>query len=228
MFSNSAEIEQAYQSYRSNDFSLILAQNMQDWQLSNGIFGFFIYPFIFVPLFLFGMYLARKRWFHEPVSYKSILKKIWLISLIIFVLFKIGPYAFGNPLWFSLAQDNIGGTASAVFYLTSITLLWQKSVFQKILGLLTPIGKMALTNYLLQSILSFWIFYGVGFGLYGEIRPVLQIGFVLILFCLQIIGSIIWLRYFQFGPVEWLWRTITYKKIQPLKRYSWQFVDKRT
>ncbi|GIO21655.1 DUF418 domain-containing protein [Oceanobacillus sp. J11TS1] len=216
-FSYSAEIEQAFQSYRSNDLSAILSQNYQDWQLSSGIISFFIYPFIFLPLFLFGMYLARKRWFHDPLSYKPILKKMWAITLVVFILFKIGPYAFGNPLWFSLAQDNIGGTASALFYLTSITLLWQKGFFQKILRLLTPIGKMALTNYLLQSIISFWVFYGVGLGLYGEIRPIMQIGIAFIIFCLQIIGSKIWLQYFRFGPVEWLWRSITYKKMQPIK-----------
>ncbi|MFD1414151.1 DUF418 domain-containing protein [Oceanobacillus jeddahense] len=216
--SYTAEINQAFQSYRSNDFSIILAQNFQDWQLSNGIFNFFLFPFIFLPLFLFGMYLARKRWFHEPLDHKGILKKVWVISLIVFILFKIGPYTFGNPLWFSLVQDNIGGTASAVFYLTSITLLWQKNMVRKVLSVLKPIGKMALSNYLLQSIISFWLFYGVGFGLYGEVRPVQQIALVIVIFCLQIIGSIIWLRYFQFGPVEWLWRSITYKKIQPMKR----------
>ncbi|WP_040981915.1 DUF418 domain-containing protein [Oceanobacillus jeddahense] len=216
--SYTAEINQAFQSYRSNDFSIILAQNFQDWQLSNGIFSFFLFPFIFLPLFLFGMYLAKKRWFHEPLDHKGILKKVWVISLIVFILFKIGPYTFGNPLWFSLVQDNIGGTASAVFYLTSITLLWEKNMARKVLSVLKPIGKMALSNYLLQSIISFWLFYGVGFGLYGEVRPVQQIALVVVIFCLQIIGSIIWLRYFQFGPVEWLWRSITYKKIQPMKR----------
>ncbi|WP_368483284.1 DUF418 domain-containing protein [Oceanobacillus sojae] len=215
---NTSEIEQAFQSYRSNDFSIIMAQNFQDWQLSNGFLGFIIYPFIILPLFLFGMYLARKRWFHDPLSYRSILKKIWVISLIVFILFKIGPYLFGNPLWFALVQDNIGGTASAVFYLTSITLLWQKSISRKVLRVLTPIGKMALSNYLLQSVISFWLFYGVGFGLYGEVRPFQQILIVLVIFCLQIIGSTIWLRYFQFGPVEWLWRCITYKKMQPFRR----------
>ncbi|GGP09614.1 DUF418 domain-containing protein [Oceanobacillus neutriphilus] len=215
---NTSEIEQAFQSYRSSDFSIIMAQNFQDWQLSNGILGFFIYPFIILPLFLFGMYLARKRWFHDPLSYSGILKKIWIISLIVFILFKIGPYLFGNPLWFALVQDNIGGTASAVFYLTSITLLWQKGISRKILRVLAPIGKMALSNYLLQSVISFWLFYGVGVGLYGEVRPFQQILIVLIIFCLQIIGSTIWLRYFQFGPVEWLWRCITYKKMQPFRR----------
>lgn len=215
---NTSEIEQAFQSYRSNDLSIILAQNFQDWQLSNGLLGFIIYPFIILPLFLFGMYLARKRWLHDPLSYRSILKKIWAFSLVVFILFKIGPYLFGNPLWFALVQDNIGGTASAVFYLTTITLLWQQDIPRKILRVLTPIGKMALSNYLLQSVISFCLFYGAGFGLYGEIRPVQQILIVLVIFCLQIIGSTIWLRYFQFGPAEWLWRCITYKKMQPFRR----------
>lgn len=172
--SYTAEINQAFQSYQSNDFSIILAQNFQDWQLSNGIFSFFLFPFIFLPLFLFGMYLARKRWFHEPLVHKGILKKVWVISLVVFIVFKIGPYTFGNPLWFSLVQDNIGGTASAVFYLTSITLLWEKDRAQKVLGVLKPIGKMALSNYLLQSIISFWLFYGIGFGLYGKSGPFIK------------------------------------------------------
>ncbi len=213
-----AQINQAYQTYRSGDFAAIFAQNAQDWQMSNGINGFIMFPFIFLPLFLFGMYLARKKWFHDPVRFTPILKKVWLISLLGFIVFKIGPYAFGNPSWFALMQDNIGGTASAVFYLTSITLLWQKRPAQKMLHLLAPIGKMALSNYLLQSIISVWLFYGFGLGLYGEIRPIQQIGLVVGIFCLQVAGSMIWLRYFRFGPVEWLWRSITYKKVQPIKR----------
>ncbi|MFD1067884.1 DUF418 domain-containing protein [Oceanobacillus locisalsi] len=213
-----AEINQAYQAYRSSDVSAILTQNAQDWQMSNGINGLIMFPFIFLPLFLFGMYLARKRWFHDPLQFTSILKKAWLISLLGFIVFKIGPYAFGNPTWFALMQDNVGGTASAMFYLTSITLLWQKRPMQKVLRMLTPIGKMALSNYLLQSVVAVWLFYGFGLGLYGDMRPVQQIGVVVGIFFLQVAGSVIWLRYFRFGPVEWLWRSITYKKMQPLKR----------
>lgn len=76
---------------------------------------------------------------------------------------------------------------------------------------LAAVGRMALTNYLAQSVVGTTIFYGHGFGWYGKIDLAGQMLIVSLVWTLQLIASTVWLRRFRFGPVEWLWRTLTYR-----------------
>jgi len=76
---------------------------------------------------------------------------------------------------------------------------------------------MALTNYLMQSILATFIFYGHGLGLFGTVGRAEQWGYILGIWILQILGSKWWLDRFKFGPFEWLWRSLTYWKLQAIK-----------
>jgi uncharacterized protein len=80
------------------------------------------------------------------------------------------------------------------------------------------VGRTALTNYILQTLICTTIFYGHGFGLYGSVERTGQILMVIGVWILQLIISPIWLRHFRFGPLEWLWRSMTYRKIQPIRR----------
>lgn len=83
---------------------------------------------------------------------------------------------------------------------------------------LAAVGQMALTNYLMQSAICTTIFYGYGFELFGKLY-LYQLGFVVIgVWILQLLLSPLWLRFFRFGPVEWLWRSLTYLKWQPMLR----------
>ncbi len=101
----------------------------------------------------------------------------------------------------------------------SIMVLWIKSGKA---GCLTrgfsAAGQLALTNYLMQSILGTLFFYGHGLGWYGYLERYQQFLFVFTIWIIQLMYSVIWLCYFQFGPFEWLWRSLTYLKFQPLKR----------
>ena len=77
---------------------------------------------------------------------------------------------------------------------------------------------MALTNYLMQSVICTAIFYGHGLGQFARFSRVEQILTVAAVWALQLLVSPIWLRYFRFGPCEWLWRSLSYRKRQPLWR----------
>ncbi|MFC4024495.1 DUF418 domain-containing protein [Oceanobacillus longus] len=213
-------INQALTNYQSSSLLTIWSQNYDDWTYANGGIGFLFLAATLLPLFLLGMYIARKRWLHEPQKHAVTLKKIWLISLIAFVSIKMGPYLFGNPIWFSYIQDNIGGTASAIFYIVSITLLVRNKLGLKLVQPFISVGRMALTNYILQSVISFILFYGVGFGLYGMIRPAAGIAIVLIIFTIQVFFSKWWFTRFRFGPMEWIWRSLTYNSLQPFRKTS--------
>ncbi|PPT92941.1 hypothetical protein XthCFBP4691_01760 [Xanthomonas theicola] len=83
---------------------------------------------------------------------------------------------------------------------------------------LAPAGRMALSNYLLQSLLCTTLFYGYGLGYFERLPRAWQIPFAFALFALQVALSLLWLRHFRFGPAEWLWRSASYLRWQPLRR----------
>jgi len=82
---------------------------------------------------------------------------------------------------------------------------------------LAATGRMALSCYLLQTIICTTIFYGHGFGLYGSVDRVGQTGVVLVVWAFLLAACPVWLRHFRFGPFEWLWRSLTYWKLQPMR-----------
>jgi uncharacterized protein len=83
---------------------------------------------------------------------------------------------------------------------------------------LAAVGRMALTNYVMHSIICAVIFYGFGFGLFGELQRYELYYVVGGIWLFQLITSPIWLQYFRFGPLEWLWRSLTYNKLQPMRK----------
>jgi uncharacterized protein len=76
---------------------------------------------------------------------------------------------------------------------------------------------MALSNYLFQSLVCTTLFYSYGLGLYGKVGPALGLGLTVVVFLIQIPLSRWWLARFRFGPVEWLWRSLSYGTLQPLR-----------
>lgn len=83
---------------------------------------------------------------------------------------------------------------------------------------LSPVGKFALSNYLFTTIIVTLIFYGHGLGLYSTVERIGQLGITLGVWIFLIAWSNYWVKYYRFGPFEWLWRSLTYWKIQPIKR----------
>jgi len=83
---------------------------------------------------------------------------------------------------------------------------------------LAAVGRTAFSNYLLQTVLATSIFYGHGLGLFGRVTRVEALGVVAAIWAVQVVLSVVWLRYFRYGPMEWLWRVLTYNELQPLRR----------
>ena len=99
-----------------------------------------------------------------------------------------------------------------------IMLLYKSGWFKWLFTLMRPVGQMAFTNYLMQSLLCGLFFYGIGFGMFGKLQRYEIYYVVLAVWVIEIIWSHIWLRYFRFGPLEWLWRSLTYWKKQPFRK----------
>ncbi|MFN7161804.1 MAG: DUF418 domain-containing protein [Fimbriimonadales bacterium] len=98
---------------------------------------------------------------------------------------------------------------------------WLWTVSERLQCLLAPIaaaGRMALTNYLMQSVVCTLLFYGYGFGLHDRVGIAQGVGLTVLIWGVQVVLSALWLARFQYGPMEWLWRSLTYGKRLPLRR----------
>ncbi|MCP4901831.1 MAG: DUF418 domain-containing protein [bacterium] len=102
----------------------------------------------------------------------------------------------------------------ALAWIAVVMLLCKSSRLEALTQRLASVGQMALTAYLLQTILCTAIFYGHGLGLFGHVDRVGQVGIMIGIWVLLLIGCPIWMRHFRFGPFEWLWRSLTYMKVQ--------------
>jgi len=110
-----------------------------------------------------------------------------------------------------------GAIIQSIGYVALVMLFCKSGFFTWLQRALADFGRMALTNYLLQTIICTTIFYGHGLGQFGHFSRVEQLITVIIIWIAQLILSPIWLRHFRFGPFEWLWRTLTYWRAQPLR-----------
>jgi uncharacterized protein len=99
-----------------------------------------------------------------------------------------------------------------------IMLACRAQTWRRLARPLAATGQMAFTNYIMQSVLCTTLFYGHGFGLYGRVERLGQIGIVVAIWILQLVVSPVWLKHFRFGPLEWLWRSLTYLRMQPFRR----------
>jgi len=111
----------------------------------------------------------------------------------------------------------VGVLALAASYVCVIVLLFRRPSWRRRLAIFAPVGRMAFTNYLAQSVICVLIFYGLGLGLYGSVGPTASIGIAIVVFVAQAIFSAWWLRLFRFGPAEWVWRSLTYGQRQPFR-----------
>jgi uncharacterized protein len=111
-----------------------------------------------------------------------------------------------------------GSLFVALGWVGIVMLLCKVSWSDRLRRPLAAVGQMALTNYLMHSVICTTIFYGHGFGLFGQVDRVGQIAVVAGVWLFQLVASPLWLSRFRFGPAEWLWRTLTYMRIQPMMR----------
>jgi len=123
----------------------------------------------------------------------------------------------GRAPWPALQNTHLDASILLAMAYVSGFLLWLKPRRISLLPGLAALGQMALTNYLLQSIVLGFIFYGYGFGLFGRIGSLAAAGIGFAIYSAQVQLSGLWLRHFRFGPFEWLWRSLAYGRRQPMR-----------
>ena len=174
-------------------------------------------------MFLIGLWVGRRAIYAKLDQSRGLLRRVAIWG------FSIGlPVSFGKAvlaMWpgepvplveFAAEVAYVVGTPTlALGYAAGFALLWTSR--REWLGWSAPAGRMALTNYLMQTILQSLIFYGWGLGLSGTLGLIFVFPVSAALFALQVAYSRWWLARFRFGPVEWLWRSLTYGKRQPMR-----------
>jgi uncharacterized protein len=226
--SNQKELQLYFDTLKSGTYFAILKANLPELisKFNFQVFSGRIY--ITFGLFLLGLYAGRKNFFgcwQEQIEW---VRKIFQVSLwTILGCFIFLGVVFGGATLIGIKLNEalqwaFGGfaldvfnTCLATFYVTGILLLYRKEKWKNSLRHLYALGRMGLTTYLMQTLFGFLIFFSVGLGLLSSMGalPCLLIG--LAVFTFQIQFSKWWLRRFRFGPVEWLWRSFTYCKVQP-------------
>jgi uncharacterized protein len=177
-------------------------------------------------MMLVGVLLGRRQVLRNFQQYKSLFRWLAWGGLGLGLLLNAAwVYVWAKPdavpgEFYDLATRGVrtlAGPTLTMGYLAGVILLAQQAAWHEQLGGLAAVGRLALTNYLLQSVISTLLFYGYGLSMYGEMGPFLTLLLTLVIFRGQIWFSNWWLARYRFGPVEWLWRTLTYGRRQPLR-----------
>ena len=180
-------------------------------------------------MFLLGMYAYRRGFFQDLSAHKPFIRSVLVYGFVLGLIGNISmAWLAGNEAPFPPSPAGVAGVvgyafgvpALALFFIALVATLWQKDACRRALSVLAPVGRMALTNYLLQTVICVTIFYGYGFGLFGRFGALQATLIALSIFIFQIALSTLWLKYFAYGPMEWIWRQLTYKRRLGLRRLS--------
>ncbi len=174
-------------------------------------------------LFLIGFYIGRHRLFADLESRKPMLRKVAAIGLTIGLqlsfLYAWDSFA-GRP--YGLAAHSLIYFASvyltAFGYIGALCLLYLRFRNGSLWKVLAAPGRMALTNYIGQSLIGMILFYGIGLGFGADTGLVFVEITAIAVFIFEICFSAVWMHYFRFGPLEWVWRCLTYLRLFPLRQ----------
>lgn len=201
-------------------------QEKLDYQLSSGR-GFITFGF-----FLLGMLAGRLQWFDDIEKSQPFFKKVWKRSgltiiavAVVSMVFGISVQAMGVDIknapwirWIGGSLVDVFNASVTIFYIALVSLLMLKPKWHTRLAPLSHIGKMALTSYLTQSLFGVILFFHFGLGLFFLTSPAMNAVLAVVVFSIQIAFCKFWLQHFNYGPIEWLWRSATYLKWQSLTK----------
>jgi uncharacterized protein len=220
-------LEIYYNTLKSGSYLEILKANLFELK---GKFEFQVVVgriYITMGLFLLGLHAGRKKWFDQIGIFKKLVRfGLWtLLGCVLFagmfalVIF-IAKIEMSQGVQFLVGGSiyDVFNSALAAIYVGLIVLAFQKEKAHRLLMNFYEVGRMGLTTYLMQALVGTLLLFSFGLGLLGDYGAAVWAAVAFLVFGLQIIFSKWWLNNFQYGPVEWLWRSMTFLKIQPMKR----------
>ena len=218
--------ERAARVYSDRDLSEVLTYNIQ-YEVHRRTSSWVNYLWDLLgplPLMLVGVFIGRRKILKRIHEEIPLLRKVFWIGL----GFGIAGTWYSQVLagwattidWLWFASNvlfTLAAWSLALGYGAGIVLLIQREFWKKCLAPLQAIGRMALTNYLLQTLICTTLFNAYGLGLYGKVGPAAVALLAMAIYLFQVVLSFQWARHFRFGPAEWLWRSATYGRLQPMR-----------
>jgi uncharacterized protein len=225
--------ESVLSAFSRGSYREMLAMNWAfDWQLSGSI-GQAGYQLAILGRLLLGVWAGRTGLFHDLDRSRGRLERMLVLGLVTGV---VGSLSFAAGLGRRVAEsssavvlaplvrvlDEAGFLGLTLAYACGLALFYRTPAGKRRLARLAPVGRMALTNYLVQTLVGLWLFYGFmpGPHLMAKVGLVVILPAWIVVYALQVTASERWLRHFRFGPAEWLWRSLTYWSVLPIRRAS--------
>lgn len=174
-------------------------------------------------MFLIGLWAGRRAIHVDPAAFRPLLRRVAWVCLCVGLPLSLAKavlttwpgdssdVAFAAEVFYCLSTPTL-----TLGYAAGFTMLWL-GMRRRWAEVAAPAGRMALTNYLMQTVLQSALFYGWGLGLMGKLGVVLILPLSMAIFALQVAYSQWWLSRYRFGPLEWLWRSATYGALQSMR-----------
>jgi uncharacterized protein len=186
----------------------------------------------FLGMFLLGLYIGRRRIVEDVERHALLVRRgaLWglalgalLMAVERSVASGLDAGSAGTHAALALVGDlafTYGSTALAIGYAAGVILLARSGRLRPLVAPLGPVGRLALTVYLTQTLIFTTLFYGYGLGLAFRVGPARVTAIAIVVFVAQVVACGWWARRFRFGPAEWLWRASTYLTLPPMRRVS--------
>lgn len=205
------------------DFASQMSQRIKTATMMHTVVFILFYFWRISGLMLIGMALFKSGFLSGKLETKSYQKILKLTAPIGFLLVIYGVTQNFEDNWspgyaqYVGSQFNYWGSLLiAISYISAVVLCIHTGKFKKATEYFASVGRMALSNYLIQTLICTFIFYGFGLGFFCQVERIYQLLIVIGVWTFQIFSSTLWLKHFRFGLFEWLWRSLTYMKIQRL------------
>ena len=181
---------------------------------------------LLIPIFLVGYWFIASGVLQHHREHRQLFVSMAVIGLVFGSILSVGGLLImqhpireisGSISAIAFWIFNLGSLVLTAGYFGIVVVLAGRPACHRVLKWLAPFGRMALTNYIMQSVILILLFHGYAGGLYGEVSRASQIFVVVAIVVFQIALSAWWLKRFRFGPLEWLWRSATYMSWQRLR-----------
>jgi uncharacterized protein len=207
-------VAEANRIYATGGFAEVLAFRLRELAL---IIPLHIYIFMrTIGLFLLGAFAWRAGLLRNTPDRRAVLLRVAAAGIGLgaaLILANAGGIFTARS---GIVASPLGTVLLAIGYGAAIIAMANTVSGKAWLGWAAPLGRMAFTNYLAQSVIFGWIFYGYGLGLFGRLGTASALAIGIAVYVAQALFSAWWLRRFRYGPVEWLWRTLMYGTAQPM------------
>lgn len=210
---NITAVEKAITAYGAGDWTAAFTQRLEDLSMQANLGMWIASLFMILPYMLIGAAASKWRLVERAKDLKGLWIALAVLGLSVGIFVKSVPIMFTRTYLLDYLKVYIGGPILSVGYIGLIVLLCFVPVMPKLLSPFAKIGRMSLTMYIMQSIFATFLFYQFGFGWYGKVSVATGVLIAAGIIAIQMVIAEIWLSKCKQGPLEVIWRKLTYKKM---------------